>query len=960
MTDISPAIEESSQVGETGKPNASTRSLRFALLFAAACFALAFTATRIQNTRKPVLELSSLFDSGAYLMSVKEVIAIAGLVKGGMALDAAARAIGPMFLFNGPVLPIMGAAFYSAFNMYPDCTDMRAALLLQDCIHSLAAALLALAGWRFTGGRVVGLFAGVVFALYPGAITGTGRFLTETITSLFLSMSVLACTYIPKERKNSKLYLSSAASLLFALSISLLMLTKAALAPGALLAVLAVVLVLVLSNVERRSLVIALVSTVLGFSLVIAPWLMFTKVATGEYQLLVKRMPTFNMAAGLSPETDGWSALPDTGLINLFSESDGPAAVASALYRLNPGDFYGRMARKPLRLFQFPWNDYKLDIVGLPLAAQIIAHQIIVLFGFFGILSFMALPMSLRTSVNEKEKPKNEPSADLSTAKQPHPELISGSTIGSDGKRIVHLRCADPSSMTTVLTGVFCLVVIAGHVAYLPFVADSRYGFTTIPFLILFACWCVSGWLNARFTKASIIKLFISMSFITLAFSLKNDVWRSLFATSTPEIFATSLCMGALLLFIGCLMAVRTLLGAGRANAPAKVLIFLVSYLALTLSLAASLAGKDMAFDWEGKLSDKEEFLRTVKLDHVASPPTDAMVLVNIRGDWRTARLKVNGQEINQPPVSILQLTGLSMLCGDYRTFGSILHSDTGGLEQWRAFIVPPNILNLSGDNTISICGSKNKHSVASLTGSTTSGATPKSSDSGIISGPSLKVFSPTKLLNSPFCLDPRLREEFPRSVSKGICRRKTSAGTVFEDLSDSPGNQYGQYHMFLLVGDSKATEVTSTRHAANSHPIYINVRPAPAAAKSKTPKHNRLTYDGAAIIEKSALVQPHVRLTLTGEAESVGALSVKFCLHDWRLLQSPIELASDPTLIEGTGKRKFRLVAIAQSNNIDPNSAFVMIKISSDLVPLSISNLRLEVAPLTAPALTISGKRWF
>ncbi len=64
MTDSSPTIEETSRAVERNKPHSSARSFRFALVFAAGCFALALAVALAQNLRKPILELAMLFDSG--------------------------------------------------------------------------------------------------------------------------------------------------------------------------------------------------------------------------------------------------------------------------------------------------------------------------------------------------------------------------------------------------------------------------------------------------------------------------------------------------------------------------------------------------------------------------------------------------------------------------------------------------------------------------------------------------------------------------------------------------------------------------------------------------------------------------------------------------------------------------------------------------------------------------------
>ncbi len=958
MQESSKAVEETSQLEKTDKSKAFAQTLPFALSFAAGCFALAFAAAIAQNTRKPVQELACLFDSGAYLMSASYVLTAARHFFNGMPLETAVKSVAETLMLNGPVLPGLGSIYFSLIGREPSLVDMRAPIVLQAILHATAAALLALAGWRFTGGRIIGLCAGIILAIWPAAIVGASRFLTETITTLFISASILSASYIPQERKDSQLLLSPMPAFIFGCTSALLLLTKAALAPGTLVAIASVYLLLLVSKIEKHSFITAAVTTMLGFCVVFTPWLTFTKIATGELALTARRLPTFNMAAGLNPETDGLSALPETPMVKMFTEDDGPTAVAYALYSLNQGDFYGRMARKPLRLFQYPWNDCRFDLLGLPLAAQIISHQFLVVFGFFGLIAFVSLPFTLgwRFSTAPKQAAPVQPTSDSFGAKQPHPELVPAGTMNNSPAPEINLAKTEPQVLSVLVTGVACVAIILGHLAYLPFVADSRYGFTAIPCLILLATWCFSGLLKLAIKQAAIVRLCIAASFVVLAFSLKDDVWRSLFATSSEAIFASSLTLGALLLFIGCLMAVRTLLGTGKYNASAKVLAFIVTYILSTLVLAASLISKENAYDWEVRLTGKEEACRIIDLPKLSSLPTSAMVLVNLKGDWRAAHLKVNDQPVASAPISLLQLTGNSTLCDDYRTFGYILHSDTGTLDQWRAFMVPPSVLKPDAQNTISLSADQN-HSAISLTGSTTFGDNRK--ELGTVSAPSLRLFSPTNLFRNPLSKEPRLRERMPKSVVHAVSVRKYE-GKADNDLSGTQGTQYGQYHMFLLVGHNEAPDLSSKKTDVGIKPIYIEVKSAPVREKKQRKELSHFLYEGFCALPETAFSFPFVRFKLTGDAECSGALDANLHLGDLRLLQAPVELPIFPPRIEGSGKRSFSLDSIAMSRTIDPKSAQVMIKISSDHVPLAVSNLRLEVEPLTAPALTISGKRWY
>lgn len=951
MTDNLKGIEQATQLATTEEAQIHGSPQRNGLILSAGIFVIALVAALLQNTRKPVQELAMLFDSGAYVMSTKYVLTAAQNFMHGMPFESALKSVSETLMLNGPVLPVLGATYFAAIAKEPSLIDMRAPIVLQAVIHATAATTLALAGWRLTGGRKLGLTAGLILAVWPSAVIGAGRFLTETITTLFISAVMLSASYLPKRRTEDRLRLSRAAAFFFGLTTGLLVLTKAALAPAVVLTLVAVFVLILLAKVERSSFITAVLSAVMGALLVIAPWLIFTKIASGEFCLTPKRLPTFNMAAGLNPETDGFSALPETPLVMMFSENDGPGAAAYAFYNLNPGDFYGRMARKPLRLFQYPWNDCRLDFLGIPVALQVITHQVLVVFGFFGLLAFMCLPMSFGPKAEKNRDARDVPSQSIS--EQPHPELNPAISRNAGSQFEIEPAAAEPGTLSSLLIGIVALMILFGHAAYLPFVADSRYGFTAIPSLILFALWCLSGQRHKRINKTSLIRLGIAAIFIIVAFTLKDTLWRSLFATSTEAMLASTLSLGALFLFIGCMMAVRTLLGTGKSNTTAKVLALLTSYLTLTIVLAASLMGKESPYDWEAKLTDKEELIRIIDLPQSASVE-NAYILANLKGDWKAARLKINEELIDSEPISLLHLTDNPSLSNDYRTFGYILKTGTDGIAQWRAFKVPNGLLRQGAQNTIALSADKGEARLVGLTGCTVFGGS-KRSAAAYTAAPSVNLFSPTNLCRSPLSMEPRLREKLPKSVAGATCIRK-SQDIAQKDLSSEPGTQLGQYHIFLLAGGNSAQ---SEKQVAD--PIYVDVKPSSKQSSSGNKQIDSVSnYFGDCILPEKAFTASHLRLKLSGEIDCASAVNLQISLNDLRLMQAPVDLACHPSKAGGVGKRPFKTQAIVLSSAIDPKSALAMIKISSDLVPLTVSNLRLELKPLAAPELNLSRKSWY
>ena len=159
---------------------------------------------------------------------------------------------------------------------------------------------------------------------------------------------------------------------------------------------------------------------------------------------------------------------------------------------------------------------------------------------------------------------------------------------------------------------------------------------------------------------------------------------------------------------------------------------------------------------------------------------------------------------------------------------------------------------------------------------------------------------------------------------------------------------------MFLLVNDSSKA---APSNKSKSIPIYIDVRNAEQKPSPGTSKHAVLS---GATISAEYLQKPHLRMRISGLVDSASKVNADIELIDWGLMQCPIRLAVSPPSIDGTGKRPFSVEGIMATNSIDKRACTAMIKISSDLVPLSVSDLKLEVEPLATPALSINGKRWY
>lgn len=190
-----------------------------------------------------------------------------------------------------------------------------------------------------------------------------------------------------------------------------------------------------LRRVARGSLF--LLPFALGFMLVAAPWLGFQKLAFGGGGLVVDRVGRYNFFIGNNVETQGWLSYPYPDGRGVESRSFGD--LASTAIKANPGKWMRLMLDKPLRLFKFPWNDFRTEIGPISFSLQVLFHELMVLFALFGIVC----------------------------------AAVTG--------------FAWPPERRQLLGRTFLLGLLAFHCVYFLFITVPRYNLTAIPELIVFA-----------------------------------------------------------------------------------------------------------------------------------------------------------------------------------------------------------------------------------------------------------------------------------------------------------------------------------------------------------------------------------------------------------------------------------------------------------------------------------------
>jgi hypothetical protein len=169
----------------------------------------------------------------------------------------------------------------------------------------------------------------------------------------------------------------------------------------------------------------------LGFILTVAPWAVFTKITTGKAQITISRQSLLNIATGVDFETQGWDSIPVSPYIELFGEQDPPSAVLISAISQRPMDWVKLSLAKISRLWCLPWNDFSRSPFALDPTVQNWLHW----------------------------------------------ALLGIASIGV----IILRRSANPAVFIS------CLIVIAGHFAYLAVEAVPRYAFPSLPFMLVLA-----------------------------------------------------------------------------------------------------------------------------------------------------------------------------------------------------------------------------------------------------------------------------------------------------------------------------------------------------------------------------------------------------------------------------------------------------------------------------------------
>ncbi|GEM_PF-2759131 len=754
--------EESARGSDPGRLKAPYEAgawLPAPLIAGAIAFGLAMLAQLLGQEPRAIF----FGDSRHYLESCRQLVvlirtACSGLAAGGGPPLSVGGSFADYLMADGPILPLMPAAYFALIGKLPTPLDWPVFAVLQSFLHGLGAMLLCVLMQKVTQSRKWALVAGLAWAAYPAAIVGSSRFLTETPTVLFLLAMVWFASRLGDNCDPARPWgrgrlarIAAGKGIVLGAWDGIILLFKPALMP-AFVAVNALALGYP-PGWRARALVVATV--LCGGIAVILPWAFFSKAMTGSMYLTPQRAPVYNVATGCDIESDGWGTSPDPPLTALLADSPGVIPPVVASWQTHPAELLNLTLRKVYRLWGEPWNDFSASVLGVPAKVQAWWHILLWVLAVPGILATLAAA-PLRLMPEERG------------------------------------RAADFICWASVL-------VILGHFAYVSVEANSRYGFTAMPFVVLLAVYGL--FVAARLPAQRRASLSLIVAGAALAAASGSAVASGL-AALTGDLRSGLLAQEATecLLLVGIgLMAVRyldKLVPSSRRKMMGGLAVMAIAIGIFAVSLAYCLDGRQ-AREWSCTLSAGESACREIDLRGRAlgagQHASLAAVLIDGDAACRDAVINVNGHRLPEHPELLLRLRPAHYsLFNLMRMFATRFGKQVDEIRQWRVGLVPVSWLNMSGSNIFRV--SPASGSSLTVYGDYVDSWAPRRRM------PAFDYFSGGLFNSSPGAFDGRILNPVGLSNGSSVSWLESNGARGSNDLSPVRGRQTGQYRIFLML----------------------------------------------------------------------------------------------------------------------------------------------------------------
>lgn len=720
------------------------------------CGLFAFTLAVLDNIVLSDAASRQIFDSCHYIQTARELYLCVQdlLLKTNVSVEK--ETLGSMLLIDGPILPICGAITSAVFGCgtAPSVATANVLMLFQAAMHALSASLVvALANSWLRSTRIyLSMLAGILWAAYPGALAGSGMFLTETLTTTL----VLTLVWLSLRPATSALFLTNAA---LGFTIACMALLKPPLLP-----LVGGLLILRFATHRRMRLVPALLAMFAGLVIVMAPWMAFTKFTTGKAQILPQRVPSVNLAVGNDVEFDGWHALPLPPL-TMLEILQAPPQIVSSLVRAHGAELVPMTFRKFSRLWAQPWIPSQRSVLGLPYALQCSTHQLLIA------LSLPAILFALSMTRLSRQLPRRR-----------------------------------------LLSTALCLVLFT-HLLYLPFETVARYALPAMPALLVL-CVCATAEMLRRRSLRIATAVGITCA-LAIALTWQIDLFpllSSIISNSTITSLVTPFIAVALFL---SMLFVAWRHAAGRvATHKIRLAAALMIVGLLACGVAFATVEPSVALpEWKTELRSTTTAPSTSAVRTIESVPhidwtrvAGAYVLVDADKNIESAEITVNGVLAGHP--------GRAHEVCDYAYKSTVdeflaICAKCRNLQPedmrnwWLAPIEIEKLTNQNGPVELKVTAKQNKQPV------TVYGHYVRDGQKELLI-PHLHYLGFSKLEASRDRLEYRHTDKFHGRTTKAVSRLQGTNRA--EDLSTQPGTQTGEYRIYLLIAYKLPAEVASSQ----------------------------------------------------------------------------------------------------------------------------------------------------
>lgn len=298
-----------------------------------------------------------------------------------------------------PVFPFFLLSCFTLSGQSVSSEHWHVPVIIQCLISSWTCIIIALTARRVWNRRI-GVTSGAIAAIYPSFVISTGSLNAETITAfLYSCLALISVSGILSKPAGN------VACIFMGFLSAALQLTRP---PVAMLSILTFPFVLW----QRRSSkpLLALLMLLIGFALILAPYLAFRKVAFNTSDVTVNSRTSENLFMGNSNLTQGWMARPLTWMPPEHQRTD--YVVKRALS--NPLQFSQLLIDKLIRLTKFPYNDYRLPLGSVNFSEQALFHELIMLFAAIGVaLTLFTVPSHFSEAIRDQHMHKRALQAKL-------------------------------------------------------------------------------------------------------------------------------------------------------------------------------------------------------------------------------------------------------------------------------------------------------------------------------------------------------------------------------------------------------------------------------------------------------------------------------------------------------------------------------------------------------------------